>query len=121
MVVVMFICVGYLLLVFALLFFVKNEWCDLLFSNMTVRLATTMIRIREGRWETMIKLQHFLVTSYQENAECRPKSYNKVGVFNGTEFGHWKDLMLLNSNQRRQHWKRISIQESESLPQSQHH
>ena len=36
LVVVIFICLGYLLLVFALLFFVKNEWCDLLFKNMTV-------------------------------------------------------------------------------------
>ena len=37
MIVVIFICLGYLLLVFALLFLVKNEWCDLLFRNMTVR------------------------------------------------------------------------------------
>ena len=36
MIVVIFICIGYLFLVIALLFFVKNEWCDLLFRNMTV-------------------------------------------------------------------------------------
>ena len=67
-----------------------------------------MLKLK-ARWDTLIK--------FQENAECRPKSYNKVGVFNGTEFGHWKDLMLLNSNQRRQQWKRISIQDSEPMPQ----
>ena len=36
MVVVVFICIMYLVLVFGLLFYVKNEWCDLLFKNMTV-------------------------------------------------------------------------------------
>ena len=36
MIVVIFICLGYLLLVIGLLFFVKNDWCDLLFRNMTV-------------------------------------------------------------------------------------
>ena len=38
MVVVVFICIMYLALVFGLLFYVKNEWCDLLFKNMTVKL-----------------------------------------------------------------------------------
>ena len=37
MVVVVFICIMYLALVFGLLFYVKNEWCDLLFKNMTVK------------------------------------------------------------------------------------
>ena len=36
MVVVMFICLMYIVLVFGLLFYVKNDWCDLLFKNMTV-------------------------------------------------------------------------------------
>ena len=36
MVVVMFICLMYIVLVFGLLFYVKNDWCDLLFSNFTV-------------------------------------------------------------------------------------
>ena len=36
MVVVIFICLMYLVLVFGLLFYVKNDWCDLLFKNMTV-------------------------------------------------------------------------------------
>ena len=36
MIVVIFISLGYLMLVFGLLFYVKNEWCDLLFSNFTV-------------------------------------------------------------------------------------
>jgi hypothetical protein len=39
MVVVIFISLGYLVLVFGLLFYVKNEWCDLLFKNMTVRIT----------------------------------------------------------------------------------
>ena len=37
MIVVVFICIMYLVLVFGLLFYVKNDWCDLLFKNMTVR------------------------------------------------------------------------------------
>ena len=36
MIVVVFICIMYLVLVFGLLFYVKNDWCDLLFKNMTV-------------------------------------------------------------------------------------
>ena len=36
LVVVMFICLMYIVLVFGLLFYVKNDWCDLLFKNMTV-------------------------------------------------------------------------------------
>ena len=36
MVVVIFICMMYIGLVFVLLFYVKNDWCDLLFKNMTV-------------------------------------------------------------------------------------
>ena len=36
MVVVIFICMMYIVLVFGLLFYVKNDWCDLLFKNMTV-------------------------------------------------------------------------------------
>ena len=40
MLVVILICIGYLALVIALLFFVKNEWCDLLFRNMTVSETT---------------------------------------------------------------------------------
>ena len=36
MVVVIFICLMYIVLVFELLFYVKNDWCELLFKNMTV-------------------------------------------------------------------------------------
>ena len=36
MVVVIFICMMYIVLVFGLLFYVKNDWCDLHFKNMTV-------------------------------------------------------------------------------------
>ena len=36
MLVVIFICLMYMVLVFGLLFYVKNDWCDLLFKNMTV-------------------------------------------------------------------------------------
>ena len=36
MVVVIFICLMYIVLVFGLLFYVKNDWCELLFKNMTV-------------------------------------------------------------------------------------
>ena len=36
MVIVIFISLMYMVLVFGLLFYVKNDWCDLLFKNMTV-------------------------------------------------------------------------------------
>ena len=36
MVVVIFISLMYMVLVFGLLFYVKNDWCDLLFKNFTV-------------------------------------------------------------------------------------
>ena len=36
MVVVVFISLMYLTLVFGMLFYVKNDWCDLLFKNFTV-------------------------------------------------------------------------------------
>ena len=38
MVVVVFISLMYLSLVFGLLFYVQNDWCDLLFKNFTVRI-----------------------------------------------------------------------------------
>ena len=36
MVVVIFISLMYLTIVFGMLFYVKNDWCDLLFKNFTV-------------------------------------------------------------------------------------
>ena len=45
MVVVVFICIMYLVLVFGLLFYVKNEWCDLLFKNMTVSIIIYIISL----------------------------------------------------------------------------
>ena len=36
MIVVIMISMMYMVLVFGLLFYVKNDWCDLLFKNMTV-------------------------------------------------------------------------------------
>ena len=36
MVVVIMISMVYMVLVFGLLFYVKNDWCDLLFKNFTV-------------------------------------------------------------------------------------
>ena len=36
MVVVILISMMYMVLVFGLLFYVKNDWCDLLFKNYTV-------------------------------------------------------------------------------------
>ena len=43
MIIVIFISMMYLAIVFVLLFYVGNEWCDLLHKNMTVGSA---------RWET---------------------------------------------------------------------
>ena len=45
MIVVIFICLGYPLLVIGLLFFVKNDWCDLLFRNMTVRISSSFFKL----------------------------------------------------------------------------
>ena len=45
MVVVVFISLGYLVLVFGLLFYVKNDWCDLLFKNMTVSIAVQSAKV----------------------------------------------------------------------------
>ena len=39
MIVVIMIATMYMVLVFGLLFYVKNEWCDLLFKNFTVSIA----------------------------------------------------------------------------------
>ena len=64
MVVVIFISLMYMVLVFGLLFYVKNDWCDLLFKNFTVGLNC--------RWT----FWHF--DSFQENLECRPRHYSKV-------------------------------------------
>ena len=36
MIIVIFICAMFLVLIFGLLFYVKNDWCDLLFKNFTV-------------------------------------------------------------------------------------
>jgi hypothetical protein len=36
MVVVIIISMMYMVLVFGLLFYVKNEWCELLFKNFTI-------------------------------------------------------------------------------------
>ena len=40
MVVVVFISLMYMSLVFGLLFYVKNDWCDLLYKNFTVSKTT---------------------------------------------------------------------------------
>ena len=37
-----FISLVYLVIVFTLLFYIKNDWCDLLFRNMTVRSEENM-------------------------------------------------------------------------------
>ena len=36
MIIVIMISLMYMVLMFGLLFYVKNDWCDLLFSNFTV-------------------------------------------------------------------------------------
>ena len=38
MIVVILISMMYMVLVFGLLFYVKNDWCDLLFQNFTVKI-----------------------------------------------------------------------------------
>ena len=66
-----------------------------------------MLKIsRNNIWNHWIII---ILLSYQENLECRPKSYNKV-IYKGTDTGNWKDLIHLTSNERRKQWKKISIQ-----------
>ena len=43
MVVVIFISLMYMVLVFGLLFYVKNDWCDLLFKNFTVKKTSEIL------------------------------------------------------------------------------
>ena len=55
LVVVIIICMMYMVLVFGLLFYVKNEWCDLLFKNYTASRNNNMIRYHKlghiyGHW-----------------------------------------------------------------------
>ena len=57
LVVVIIICMMYMVLVFGLLFYVKNEWCDLLFKNYTAsrKPAQTILKYHklghiDGHW-----------------------------------------------------------------------
>ena len=57
MVVVIFISLMYMMLVFGLLFYVKNDWCDLLFKNFTVRpILPSVIREEKNRimWKKIL-------------------------------------------------------------------
>ena len=67
MVVVIFISLMYMVLVFGLLFYVKNDWCDLLFKNFTV-----------GNEAKMVKTLCHWVFFLQENLDCRPRHYSKA-------------------------------------------
>ena len=66
MVVVIFISLMYMVLVFGLLFYVKNDWCDLLFKNFTV-----------GNEAKMVKALYYCCF-FQENLDCRPRHYSKA-------------------------------------------
>ena len=47
LVVVIFITTVYLLLVFGLFFYVKNEWCYVLFKNFTVRKGSVLENMKK--------------------------------------------------------------------------
>ena len=64
--VVVFISLVYLVIVFTLLFHIKNEWCDLLFRNFTV-----------SRYLVILSIIKYVM---QENLECRPKHYYRSGI-----------------------------------------
>jgi hypothetical protein len=49
LIVVIMISMMYMVLVFGLLFYVKNDWCDLLFKNFTVPL--TKLELSLTFWE----------------------------------------------------------------------
>ena len=66
MVVVIFISLMYMVLVFGLLFYVKNDWCDLLFKNFTVGNEAKMVKT----------LCHYFFL--QENLDCRPRHFSKA-------------------------------------------
>ena len=65
--IVVFISLVYLVIVFTLLFHIKNEWCDLLFRNFTVSRNLSFCQV-------VIKCV------MQENLECRPKHYYRSGI-----------------------------------------
>ena len=64
MLVVLIIVAMYMSIVFMLLFFVKNEWCDILNSNLTVS-AKWFEKILNGK------------KCPQENQACKPEFYTK--------------------------------------------
>ena len=77
MVVVIFIVIMYMTIVFGLLFYIKNDWCHLLHANHTVRGG-----IKHG---ANVHLNPAAVDSgcdrdFQENQDCRPRFYSKVGT-----------------------------------------
>ena len=47
LVIVTFITVAYIIIMFSLLFYVKYEWCDLLFKNNTVSILMTSFGIKK--------------------------------------------------------------------------
>ena len=77
MVVVIFIIVMYMAIVFGLLFYIKNDWCDLLHSNHTVR-----GRIKPGAKANLnpMSVDFGFDRDFQENQDCRPRFYSKVGT-----------------------------------------
>ena len=125
MIVVIFICLGYLLLVIGLLFFVKNDWCDLLFRNMTVGFyfffIFQMVVLTNSIW---IPLWHchycpkwhpFVL--FRKTWSVDPRATTRsVNFF---VYLRWKlvtqvgimvssDLINLSSKERRREWKRIT-------------
>ena len=78
-----FISAMFLVLVFGLLFYVKNDWCDLLFKNFTVSPSSStssslLIQCHHHDW-----WHHRL----QENRSCAPRHFQKKG---GTLLGRTK-------------------------------
>ena len=59
MLVVVTIVAMYMTLVFILLFYVKNEWCDLLFKNMTVKSSNNYFLTMAQKLYPMCKKSNF--------------------------------------------------------------
>ena len=100
MIVVVFICIMYLVLVFGLLFYVKNDWCDLLFKNMTVSAGFNDF-IKNQLEQFIVNQLEWVWHSPFTEAECWPcglKNCSKSvlqslyltqsAVFNGTTYNN---------------------------------
>ena len=102
MVVVIFISLMYMVLVFGLLFYVKNDWCDLLFKNFTV----PKIAINKTMHKCMVSLVSFnfflWIYTFWKKKYTNPISKGKSGLSTTLLFkGKWTQFLKLCTKKRK--------------------